>query len=80
MALSDKRCSRPSQGASLFPSCPVQFLISCWQHMLQGFFFCHLSCYEEEGSALVRAELVGSSPVIIKVEAPKRGTHGALQR
>lgn len=39
MALSDKRCSRPSQGASLFPSCP-QFLISCWQHTLQGFFLC----------------------------------------
>lgn len=76
MALSDKRCSRPSQGASLFPSCP-QFLISCWQHTLQGFFLCHLSGYEEEGSTLVRAEL-GSSPVIIKVEAPEMGTMGSL--
>lgn len=28
MALSDKRCSRPSQGASLLSSCP-QFPISC---------------------------------------------------
>lgn len=72
MALSDKRCSRPSLGASLFPSCP-QFLISCWQHTLQGFFLCHLSGYEEKGSALVGAEL-GLSLVIIKVEAPKRGT------
>lgn len=71
MALSDK-CSRLSQGASLLPSCP-QFRISCWQHTLQGLFLCHLSGYEEEGSALLRAEL-GSSPFIIKMEEPKRGT------
>ncbi|XP_076403064.1 uncharacterized protein LOC121832723 [Peromyscus maniculatus bairdii] len=68
MALSDKRCSRPSQGASLLPSCP-QFPISCCSTRCKDSSSAIFQAMRKKAVSLPPRPKVGSAPLRVRQAA-----------